>query len=238
VFSATRVAVVVPAYNEERLIESTLARIPELVDAVYVVDDASSDGTWSKLGQVSDPRVRRIRHRHNRGVGAAIVSGYYRALHDGNQIIAVMAGDAQMDPTDLPALLQPIARGEASYVKGNRFRHAEARMPRLRRWAGKALAAVTRTFTGLAVDDTQCGYTALAAQCAEALPLDGLWPRYGYPNDLLGLLAEGGFNVVEVPVRPVYAGESSGIRPWHAALIVGLILRRWSGFRLAKRGRF
>jgi glycosyltransferase involved in cell wall biosynthesis len=233
------VAVVVPAHNEERLIDVTLARIPPFVDAIYVVDDGSSDDTWRKLQSVTDPRLRRIRHRDNRGVGAAIVSGYYRALRDGNQIIAVMAGDNQMDPADLPALLTPIARGEASYVKGNRFRHVEVRrMPRLRRWAGRGLALVTRTFTGLDVDDTQCGYTALAAACAAALPLDDLWPRYGYPNDLLGLLARGGFRVVEVPVRPVYAGETSGIRPWHAALIVGLILRRWSEFRLTDRSRF
>jgi glycosyltransferase involved in cell wall biosynthesis len=239
VYSQARVAVVVPAYNEECLIEATLVRLPEFVDNVYVVDDASSDRTWLALQRIDDPRLRRIRHRHNRGVGAAIVSGYYHALRDGNQIIAVMAGDAQMDPSDLPALLQPIARREASYVKGNRFRHRDYRhMPLPRRWAGKGLAWITRVFTGLDVDDTQCGYTALAADCAKALPLDSLWPRYGYPNDLLGLLAQGGFDVVEVPVRPVYAGEKSGIRPWHAALIVGLIVRRWSAFQLANRSRF
>jgi glycosyltransferase involved in cell wall biosynthesis len=239
VYGSASVAVVVPAHNEERLIDVTLGQIPELVDAIYVVDDASSDGTWGKLAAVGDSRLRRIRHCSNRGVGAAIVSGYYQALREGNQIIAVMAGDAQMDPADLPALLHPIADGKASYVKGNRFRHQDYRnMPRLRRWAGKGLAWVTRTFTGLDVDDTQCGYTALAAECAATLPLDDLWPRYGYPNDLLGLLAWGGFEVVEVPVRPVYAGESSGIRPWHAALIMGLILRRWSEFRLSGARRF
>lgn len=238
-YGAAKVAVVVPAHNEERLIDVTLAQMPAWVDTLYVVDDASSDGTWPKLAAVTDPRLRRIRHQHNRGVGAAIVSGYYQALRDDNQIIAVMAGDAQMDPADLPALLQPIVRGEASYVKGNRFRHSDFRdMPRLRRWAGQGLALVTRTFTGLDVDDTQCGYTALTAECAAALPLDDLWPRYGYPNDLLGLLAQAGFAVAEVPVRPVYAGEQSGIRPWHAALIVGLILRRWSAFRLTDGGRF
>jgi len=229
VYLDARVAVVVPAHNEERLIGSTLARIPALVDTVYVVDDASVDGTWGKLCSIDEPRLCRIRHRHNKGVGGAIVSGYYRAVQDEHQVIVVMAGDAQMDPKDLPALLQPILRSDASYVKGNRFRHAEyRRMPRLRRWAGKGLAAVTRVFTGLQVDDTQCGYTALSAQCAAELPLDSLWPRYGYPNDLLGLLAQGGFRVVEVPVRPIYADEKSGVKPWHAALIVGLILRRWA----------
>jgi glycosyltransferase involved in cell wall biosynthesis len=229
VYQGARIAVVVPAYNEERLIGSTLAGIPALVDFIYVVDDASRDATWQRLAALQDTRLRRIRHSNNRGVGAAIVSGYYRALREDNQVIVVMAGDAQMDPADLPALLDPVVQGQAGYAKGNRFRHAQYRqMPRHRRWAGKGLAALTRLFTGLSVDDTQCGYTALAARYAAELPLDSLWPRYGYPNDLLALLAQQRVPVIDVPVRPIYAGEHSGIKPWHAALIVGLILRRWA----------
>jgi glycosyltransferase involved in cell wall biosynthesis len=227
-----RTAVTVPAYNEERLILTTLAGMPPEVDAIYVVDDASSDDTWRVLGEVTDPRVRCIRHPHNRGVGAAIVTGYEQALRDGAQLLVVMAGDAQMDPADLPSLVAPVLDGTADYCKGNRFVHANRRaMPRLRRWGGKGLALLTRVCTGLAVDDTQCGYTALSARCARDLPLHTLWPRYGYPNDLLALLAQRGWRVAEVPVRPVYASETSGIRAWHALLIAGLIVRRWAGAR-------
>lgn len=223
------VAVVVPAYDEERLIARTLCRMPREVDSIYVVDDASRDDTWSVLQRQSDPRVRRIRHARNRGVGAAIVSGYYRALAEGAQVLVVMAADAQMDPGDLPVLVEPVARGQCDYCKGNRFRHREQkRMPLLRRWGSKTLALATRLCTGLQVDDTQCGYTALSADCAASLPLDSLWPRYGYPNDLLALLARNGSRVAEVPVRPLYADERSGLRPWHAVLILGLILRRWA----------
>jgi hypothetical protein len=139
-----------------------------------------------------------------------------------------MAGDGQMDPADLPTLLEPLASGKADYVKGNRFRHPERRrMPRLRRWAGKALAAATRSATGLTIDDSQCGYTAMSARAARSVPLDELWPRYGYPNDLLGMLAAEGLRVAEVPVRPVYAGEASGVRPWHAFVVLYVIARRW-----------
>lgn len=224
-----RVAVVVPAYDEERLIARTLRSMPPEVDSIYVVDDASRDDTWGVLKRHSDPRVRRIRHAHNRGVGAAIVSGYYRALCEGAQVLVVMAADAQMDPSDLPDLVEPVARGQYDYCKGNRFRHREwQRMPFLRRWGSKTLALATRLCTGLQVDDAQCGYTALAATTAAKLPLDSVWPRYGYPNDLLALLARCESRVAEVPVRPLYADERSGLRPWHAALILGLILRRWA----------
>jgi glycosyltransferase involved in cell wall biosynthesis len=236
VYAGAKVAVIVPAYRESKLIEKTLAGIPPIADAIYVVDDASDDDTWETLCRVEDKRVSCLRHEQNLGVGAAIVSGYQKAISEGADILVVMAGDNQMDPADLPALLTPIAEGRASYVKGNRFRHRTRRaMPFGRRLAGKTLSALTRFTTGLNVDDTQCGYTALDARSAQALPLATLWPRYGYPNDLLALLAHGGFTVAEVPVRPVYADEKSGIRPWHALTIAGLIVKRWRELRSVPR---
>jgi len=223
------VAVVVPAYREERLIGRTLEGMPEWVDAIHVVDDASPDATSDAARAVGDPRVQVLRHSDNRGVGAAIVTGYRSALAGGADVIAVMAGDNQMHPDDLAQVVTPVARERADYVKGNRFVHEErTRMPRLRRLGGSALGFLTRLCTGLEVSDTQCGYTAIGADVAGRLPLEELWPRYGYPNDLLGMLAARGFTVVEVAVRPVYAGEQSGIRPWHLFTVAGVIARRWS----------
>ena len=227
-FEDVKVAVVVPAYEEQRLIQATLRGVPALVDVVFVVDDASRDGTQAAAQAVSDPRVRVIRHERNRGVGAAIVTGYRTAVEEGCELVAVMAADNQMDPDDLEPLLRAIVATPADYAKGNRFLHDEVqRMPPGRRVAGRVLSWLTRLATGLTVDDTQCGYAVIRAECLRRLDLDGLWPRYGYPNDLLALLARGQARVVEVPVRPVYADERSGVRAWHAILIAGLLLRRW-----------
>jgi glycosyltransferase involved in cell wall biosynthesis len=224
---AKRVAVVIPAYCEEKLIGRTLGSLPAFVDAVFVVDDASPDGTASAARAHGDPRVQVLCHSHNRGVGAAIVTGYRAALADHADAVAVMAGDAQMDPADLEAVLSPVVLQRSDYVKGNRFRSSERRnMPRLRRWAGKVLSLATRLASGLDVDDCQCGYTAISRHALLTLPLDQLWPRFGYPNDLLLLLAQHRLRVSEVTVRPVYADERSGVRPWHALLILGLIARR------------
>lgn len=224
---AQRVAVVIPAYCEARLIRRTLLGLPSFVDAVYVVDDCSTDATASEAEACGDARLRVLRHDRNQGVGATIVTGYRAALCDHADVVAVMAGDAQMHPEDLEAVVQPVLRGAADYVKGNRFasplRH---RMPWSRRVAGKVLSALTRWASGLAVDDCQCGYTAIGKDALRALPLDEIWPRFGYPNDLLLLLAQHRLRVSEVTVRPVYADERSGIRPWHALLIVGLLVRR------------
>lgn len=222
-----RIAVVIPAYREERLIARTLSTIPDWVDVIYVVDDASPDQTVGRATAVGDPRVRVLVHPKNRGVGAAIVSGYLAAHSDHAEVVAVMAGDAQMDPADLPAVLAPVLAGEADYVKGNRFRSLERRnMPVLRRWAGKGLALATRWVSGLDVDDCQCGFTAISRHAIGSVPLSDLWPRFGYPNDLLVLLAQSGLRVREVTVRPIYADEQSGARPWHALLILGLLVRR------------
>jgi glycosyltransferase involved in cell wall biosynthesis len=232
------IAVIVPAYQEARLIGRMLRRVPALVDAIYVVDDASTDGTIAAALEGGDTRVIAIRHRVNAGVGAAIRSGYLRALADGADVLVVMAGDDQMDPEDLEALIAPVVAGSADYAKGSRFRHPEARrMPLARRAGSGVLSWATRLATGLDVDDCQCGYTALSARAATKLPLAELWPRFGYPNDLLGMLAENRLRVVEVPVRPVYADEKSGLRPWHVLSIAFVIARRSWLTKLAKRAR-
>src|SRR3954453_10433567 len=75
-----RVAVVVPAHDEETLIAETIRSIPDFVDRIYVVDDASRDGTVAAARGVGDTRVDVIEHERNLGVGAAILTGYRRAL--------------------------------------------------------------------------------------------------------------------------------------------------------------
>ncbi len=226
---------VVPAFDEAERIAATLASVPDWVARIWVVDDASRDATAAIAGASADPRVSVLRHPHNRGVGAAITTGYRAAVEQGADVVAVMAGDGQMDPRDLARLVDPLGRGTADYVKGNRFVHPERRrMPLERRLAGRALAGLTWLATGLRVSDPQCGYTAITADAVRRLDLDDLWPRYGYPNDLLAQLAAAGLRVAEIPVRPVYAGERSGVRPWHVLVIAGLLARRGAA-RVARR---
>ncbi|HEX3855324.1 MAG TPA: glycosyltransferase family 2 protein [Polyangiaceae bacterium] len=235
-WQSAKVAVVVPCFREARLISRTIAGIPAFVDLIVVVDDASDDGTARAVLAAGDSRVQLVLHAENRGVGAAIVSGYRAALDAGCDVFAVMAGDAQMAPDDLARVVAPVALGHASYVKGNRFRHARySDMPLARRVAGRMLALATRIATGLTVDDCQCGYTAISRAAVLRLPLDDLWPRFGYPNDLLGMLAARELSVLEVAVRPVYADEQSGVRAWHALSILWLIARRYVRERAVRR---
>ena len=211
-----RVAVVVPAFDEEKLIVTTLASIPEYVDRVIVVDDASRDGTAAAAAGTGDERVTVITHDENRGVGAAIVTGYKRALEEGIDVTCVMAGDNQMDPDDLEAIAGPVARGDVEYAKANRLFTGRAwdLIPRNRYLGNAVLSLLTKIASGYwHVADSQSGYTAVSLKTLELLDLDRIYPRYGFPNDMLVHLNVINARVRDVPSRPVYGvGETSGIR--------------------------
>ena len=229
--SGAQVFVIVPALDESKRIGAVLEGMPACVDRVIVVDDGSRDGTADVARRFGDPRVHVVSHRSRQGVGAAIVTGYRRALtFEGGprDAFVVMAGDGQMDPADLPRLVEPLAgEGRVAYVKGNRFAWpGVARvMPTARYVGGQVFSRLTTVAVGAPVHDSQCGYTALARWACEILPLDELWPGYGYPNDLLATLARAEMAFAEVSVRPVFAGEESKLRPWHVATIGWLVGR-------------
>ena len=238
-FQELRIGVVIPAFNERAKIAETVAAVPDWVDHIYVVDDASGDDTAAHVPVSA--RIEVLRHSANRGVGAAISTGYRRALATDVDVAVVMAGDGQMDPGDLPALLAPIADNTADYVKGNRFLHPAIwrEMPPARIVGNVLLSAATRVTSGYRhVFDSQCGYTAIHKRALAAIDLDVLWARYGYPNDLLSRLHVAGVRVADVPVRPIY-GERwrSGIH-FGTALhpIPWVLLRSW-GNRLVAQAR-
>ncbi|MFN0251644.1 MAG: glycosyltransferase family 2 protein [Kofleriaceae bacterium] len=245
-YRSLRVAVVIPAFNERRAIGETVATVPPFVDDIIVVDDCSSDDTRLQAELAASRRERPsgvevIRHTHNGGVGRAITTGYRRVLAIGADVAVVMAGDGQMDPDDLPGLLDPIADDRADYVKGNRFRHPAIwkAMPPSRILGNIVLSTVTRFTSGYRhVFDSQCGYTAIHRNALQRIELDALFPRYGYPNDLLARLRVAQMRVVDVCVRPIY-GEH-----WHSGInlttaihpIPYVLLRSW-GNRLAAQAR-
>jgi len=210
------VAVVVPAHDEEELIGTTLAGIPPFVDRVYVVDDGSRDATAERARAGGDARVEIVSHEANRGVGAAIVTGYKRALADAVDVVCVMAADNQMDPADLETLVEPVARGEVDYAKANRLFTGQAweLIPRTRYLGNAVLSLLTKIASGYwHVADSQSGYTAVSHRMLALLDLDRVYTGYGFPNDLLVHLNVWNARVRDFPSRPVYGvGERSGIR--------------------------
>ncbi|MBI5014758.1 MAG: glycosyltransferase family 2 protein [Deltaproteobacteria bacterium] len=218
-YEGKTVAVVVPAYNVARLLPVVLETMPSFVDRVFVVDDQSSDGTPEVAQRFVDRNPHQIRlicREANGGVGAAIATGYTAALEEEMDVVAVMAGDAQMDPADLNRVVGPVCRGEADYVKGNRLFRGEswAMIPKIRYFGNSFLSLLTKIASGYwHVADSQCGYTAISRVAIERIEPSKIYPRYGMPNDVLIKLNIHNFVVRDVSVRPVYGvGERSGIR--------------------------
>jgi glycosyltransferase involved in cell wall biosynthesis len=219
-YKGKSVAVVVPAHNEEKLIGRVIETTPGYVDHIVVVDDLSGDRTAKIVEEYQsrdDDRVVLIRTEKNLGVGGAIAEGYKWCRDHKIQATAVMAGDAQMDPSDLPALLEPVVKGEVDYTKGNRLFTGEAwnTIPKTRYMGNAVLSLLTKIASGYwHVADSQTGYTVANQKVLSTIDLDKIYKRYGMPNDLLVKLNIYDFKVRDVEIQPIYGiGEKSGIKP-------------------------
>lgn len=212
------ICVVVPAYNESTQIGKVLTTMPDFVDKIVVVDDASKDDTVAIVQDIQGEQsnIEIISHETNKGVGAAISSGYIWARDNAYDVTAVMAGDGQMDPLELDRVIGPVAAGSADYVKGNRLFYGDAwnMIPRHRYLGNSFLSLMTKVASGYwHIADSQSGYTAIGLMALKRLRLDKIYNDYGMPNDLLIKLNQHDFRVCDVHIRPVYGvGEKSGIK--------------------------
>jgi len=220
-----KIAVVVPAYNEQVLVARVIDTMPSIVDLIVVVDDSSQDSTSAVVKTYCDKDPKRVilmRHEVNQGVGGSILTGHRKAVEEQMDIVVVMAGDAQMDPAELTKILDPVVEGRADYAKGNRFINGEAWrfMPRVRYFGNAALSMLNKIVSGYwHISDPQCGYTAITTRAIELLNFEHLHKRYFFENSMLIQLNALGLCVVDVPVRAIYGiGESSGIRYWSTFL--------------------
>lgn len=229
-----KIAIVIPAHNESVLIRTTLDSLPDFVDRVIVVDDKSSDDTVEVVRreyQEKDPeRFCLIEHEVNQGVGGAIVTGYKKAVEESIDVAVVMAGDAQMDPADLPQIIGPVADGEVDYTKGNRLFRGESwdMIPHVRYLGNSCLSLLTKIASGYwHIADSQSGYTAISLLALKSLKLDNIYKRYGMPNDILIKLNIMNFAVRDVSIRPVYnIGEKSGLKIKKVIFTIPLLLIR------------
>jgi len=214
-YQGYKLGITVPAYNEERLIAQTLESMPHDADRIYVVDDGSTDATRQIIEGFTNQRFCILSNGRNRGVGAAIVTGYKKALEENMDIVVVMAGDNQMDAKHLPELLEPILKGKADYSKGSRLSKPgdHKGMSKWRLFGNWLLTILTKIASGYwAIRDPQNGYTAITREALKRIVLDEIYPRYGYCNDLLVRLNVAGCRVVDVPIPARYGKERSKIK--------------------------
>lgn len=214
--STTVTAVVIPCYRVRRHIAGVLARIGPEVSTIYCVDDGCPEesGTAAAEAAADDPRVRVLRHPRNMGVGAAVMTGYRQALADGADVIVKLDGDGQMSPEEIPCLIAPILRGEADYVKGNRFFDLDTirAMPWLRLVGNAGLSFLSKVSSGYwNIFDPTNGFTAIHARAAEILPWNKLSRRYFFESDILFRLNTMRAVVTDVPLSARYGDEKSNL---------------------------
>ncbi len=207
-----KIALVIPAYREQKLISRTLAQVPALIDKIYVVDDFSPDNQNLVVTEIAkrDPRVTLLKHEVNQGPGGAIITGYRQSSRDGYDISVVIGGDHQMDLSEVTHFLDPIIDGEADYTKGNRFviekfEETVSRMPKIRFVGNWIITALTKLASGyFNVMDVVDGYTAVSKRVIDIVDWSRAWKRYGYPMDFLIRLNAYGFRVTDVPRTSIY----------------------------------
>ncbi len=235
-----KIALVIPAYNESRLIQPTLKNVPEVIDKIYVVDDCSTDNMTSVVQSLAkeDPRIELIEHEENQGPGGAIITGYRASSRDNYDIAVVVGGDYQMPLDEVHAFLDPLIDKQADYTKGNRFfvwDKTRSKMPKIRIFGNIIITAMTKIASGYyKIMDVVDGYTAITKQAIDIVDWDIAWKRYGYPMDFLIRLNAYGQKVKDIPRTPIYLeGErQSQIKGLRYAIRVAPMLIRGFFWRM------
>ncbi|MBP7760319.1 glycosyltransferase family 2 protein [Candidatus Saccharibacteria bacterium] len=223
------IGVAVPAYNEEKLIQKTLSTMPEYVDHIVVVNDASQDDTLRKIQGCAknDSRIIVIDNTINGGIGYSLKKAILRATELGADRVAVMAGDAQMDPARLKELLDDMDKRGLDFIKANRFMHFDAlkAMPRYRRFGNVIVTLLTKFSTGYyTIFDTQNGYVVYSRNIIERLPWHMVGNRYEFENTVLVALSIVSAKVGDYPIPALYGEEKSTIKLFSTTMRVLKVL--------------
>lgn len=213
-----KIAVVVPARNEAKLIGRVISTMPSFVDVVILINDASTDQTVGKAKEAAKKhklKLEIINQAVRQGVGGSILSGFALASKKNFSAVAVMAGDAQMDPDDLRNMVLPIVKNQADFTKGNRIALGRAwrLMPKIRYLGNSFLSLLTKMASGYwHLADSQTGYVAISKKMIDQIPLNKVSRGYGFENDILVYLNIKSARIKEVAVKPIYGiGERSGM---------------------------
>ena len=193
----TLISVIVPIYNEARTIDELLRRLHEapFEKEIIAVDDCSTDGTSDILAR--EPGIVFIRHERNLGKGAAIRTGIARATGD---IIIIQDADLEYDPDEIPAVVDPIRRGEGAVSYGKRFTHGLPReMPLPNKIANKLLVWTVRILYGKKLNDEATCYKAFRSDLLKSIDLK--CTRFEFCPEVTAKMLRRGYDIREVEIR-------------------------------------
>lgn len=243
-YKKKKIFLVIPAYNEEKLIIPTLIGVPNYVDSIIVVNDKSTDRTVeliTKYSKEHDKRILVVNHEKNQGVGQGVITGAEKAINMGADIIVFVGGDNQFDLTEMERFIEPIIENKADYVKGNRIKYggnAITDMPKQRKFGNFFLSLLTIFFAGTwKIFDTQDGYLSISSEFFKKVQWDSYWKGYGFVSDFIIRIIGDGGRIMDVPRRAIYIeGETqSQIKvKKYIGMIFKVMLRAWL-YRIKKQ---
>lgn len=224
-----KLAVIMPAYNEEMLVRKALSSVPPFVDKIFVINDASTDKTLTRIRQEQkqNKKIVLINNETNGGIGYGIKAGLRMAAEQEAQYMAIMAGDAQMDPKYLREMLDELQSRGLDFIKANRFMHYEElkSMPRYRRWGNIIVTILTKFATGYySIFDTQNGYVIYTKKAVDQMPWHLIGDRYEYENTVLIGLSIIGAKVGDISIPALYGDEKSTIKLFSTTMRVLIVL--------------
>jgi glycosyltransferase involved in cell wall biosynthesis len=212
--------VVVPAFREEARIAEVVQAAKRYVDTVFVIDDYSPDQTSVRAAEAG---AIVLRHEVNRGKGAGLKTAFAKLAELGFTHGITMDGDGQHDAEQLPAFLEALREPGVSMVLGNRFSNPRG-MPWVRRLVNASMSWLISRLCRCVIPDSQCGFRGVAV--ANPAVLAAQSDHYDYETEVLVLTARARGVIRSIPVRTIYRGESSKIRP---------IRDTWRFFKLLRR---
>ena len=203
-----RYCVVIPAFNAQDTIEAVVRCVKQQGLEVLIVDDGSRDQTAS-LASREGAVV--ISHLKNQGKGCALRTAFGYALRGGYDGVITMDGDGQHDPAEIPRLIRAAEHQHAALAIGDRMTDGVV-MPPLRRWTNRVMSTLVSAVSRQPIPDSQCGFRLIRREVLVNLPLTAT--RFEIETELLLAAAKRSWKMISVPVRTIYAGQSSHIRPW------------------------
>jgi glycosyltransferase involved in cell wall biosynthesis len=229
-----KIAVVIPAYNEEKLVKRTIDELPEFLDYIIVINDGSKDSTLEVLKGLEKhhPKLTVLDNDTNHGIGYSIIRGFKYALEKTDAAyIGITAADSQCDPNYMKPMLEEAMEFSYDYVKANRFFHRDAlkAMPKYRKIGNVFISLLTKFSTGYySISDTQNGFGFLSRRILEKVNFSFVADRYDYENTMLVAMAIAGARIKDYPVPAIYGDEKSSIKFWPTAMRA--LRAVWVGF--------
>lgn len=224
--SSASVAIIIPAYNEERFIGTVVLKSLKHADAVIVVDDGSTDAT-AEIAEAAGAIV--VRHPENRGKGVALNSGFRKARSLNPKAIVTVDGDGQHLVEELPAVVLPVLNGDADIVVGSRYLAEASLVPPHRIWGHRLFTFFTNLMSGVPITDSQSGFRAFSRRAAETFEASSR--GFSVESEMQFMAREQGLRVVEVPITARYQDKPKRPVLSHGALVLNGIIQLIGQYR-------